>query len=297
MNRLAHSLLISASLLAVTCAVGCGGFTKEEAAEAMEEIKFSSQSEALTTNSVEISTNFTLGGAVEKATAELKDFVKSQLPCAEVTLERNDVTQSDTTLVIEYGKNPGTCTYRGHTFSGTHTISIARNEADDVLVDHVWDELSNGEVSLTGSASVEWSRSDKTRHVTHTATWTRLSDGRTGEGSGDRLQRALDGGIAEGFSVTGSRSWKGKSGQWDLDIDEVEMRWRDPVPQAGKYTLDTPFDKQLSVSFNRQSETAIQVTIEGPRRSFDFTVKSAPSGKVEQALTFDSDEAAAEGTE
>jgi hypothetical protein len=52
------------------------------------------------------------------------------------------------------------------------------------------------------------------------------------------------------------------------------MRWVDAVPQAGKYTLDTPFGKSISVGFDRANETTIQVHIESGRREFDFDVVS-----------------------
>lgn len=270
--------VVSLSVVAISTLSGCGALTKEEAKDALEEVKVASQSQALTSNSVEITTHFTIGDAAEAAAGEVKSFVESQLPCAEVSVERNTSSGNNTTVVIEYGAKAGNCTYRGQKFSGTHTVSIAKNEADLVEVDHVWDNLSNGQVMLNGTASVDWDFENKSRHVVHSAEWTRLSDGRTGEGSGDRIQRALEGGIIEGFSVDGSRTWKGKKGDWSLDIDNVEMRWVDPIPQAGKYTLDTPFDKQLSLSFERASSTAIQVSIAGPRRSFDFKVLTLPDG-------------------
>ena len=68
----------------------------------------------------------------------------------------------------------------------------------------------------------------------------------------------------------------GERGHWDLAIDGVQMRWTDPVPQAGSYTLTTPFNgKSVSMSFDRVDDDTIQVTVEGPRRSFDFTVSKA----------------------
>ena len=261
---------------------GCGALTREEAQEALEEVEVASQAQALTSNSVEIATNFTIGDAAENAAEELRSFIASQLPCAEISIELNTAANAMTTIAIEYGVNDGECRYRGHEFSGRHTVSIARNDEDLVQVDHIWDELSNGQVSVSGTATVEWDLSNRERHVVHNAEWTRLSDGRTGEGSGDRIQRALDDGILEGFSVDGSRSWKGESGDWALDIDEVEMRWVDPVPQAGTYTLDTPFDKTLTVSFERASSTSIQVTVAGPKKSFDFKVLTLPDGETSQ---------------
>jgi len=242
--------------------------TAAEAQEALQEASASSQAENLAAASVDISTNFSIGGALEKAAGELKTFIDTQLPCAEVTLE-------SATLTIEYGVNPGNCVYRGHTFSGSSSITVGKNAMNDVVVDHVWSGLSNGLVKLDGTAHVTWNFSDQTRHVVHNVTWTQLASGRTGKGSGDRTQKPLAGGITEGIQVDGTRSWTGQRGTWDLAIDGVQMRWSDPVPQAGSYSLSTPFDKSVSMSFVRVDDDTIQVTVAGPKRDFGFNVSKA----------------------
>ena len=262
------------ALVAVSTLAGCPRrgaedqpFTQAEAREALEEAQGSAASEDLMVASVEISTSFTIGGAIENAAAELRTFLASQLPCAEVTLEGS-------TLTVEYGVNPGNCTYRGHEFSGTTIVSVEANSSSDVRVHHEWIGFSNGKVTLDGTADVTWNFDDLERHVVHHAEWTHLATGRTGIGEGDRVQRPLDGGISEGFVVDGSRSWTGNRGRtWDLSIDGVEMRWADPVPQAGSYTLENPVGKTLSLSFSRVDSDTIQVTVTGPRgRSFSFNV-------------------------
>lgn len=241
--------------------------TGEEAAEALEESSIASQSAALVAAGVEISTDFTIGSAVRDAAAEVRTFIQSQLPCAEVTLE-------DATLTVEYGALPGDCTYRGHTFAGSHSIHVERNDEAEVLVSHTWDDFNNGRFSVSGDAQVTWSLADRTRHIEHQLTWTRIRDGRMGVGSGDRLQRALEGGILEGIRIDGTREWEGESGHWDLDIDGIEMRWVDPVPQAGSWTLDTPFDKTVTLEFERVDEDTINVTARGGDRSIRFRVNS-----------------------
>jgi hypothetical protein len=52
----------------------------------------------------------------------------------------------------------------------------------------------------------------------------------------------------------------------------VDWRWRDPVPEAGSYTLTTPNDKQLVLSFERLDEDTILVSVDGARRDFEFRV-------------------------
>ena len=249
-------------------AIGCGGaLTRDEARESLEEIQISSQAQALTSGAVEIGTSFSIGEGAQRAAEELRDFIAAQLPCAEIGLAPGQ-------LSIEYGARPGDCTYNGQPYRGEHVINVSSNDAGQVVVDHAWTNLANERVRVNGTATVTWSLEDETRHVVHDLEWTRLSDGRTGEGSGDRLQHPLADGWAEGFGVDGERRWEGRSGSWELAMAGVEMRWRDPVPQAGRYTLDTPFDESVSVTFVRTSSSQIRVTIDGERRSFDFDVNA-----------------------
>src|SRR5262245_37422845 len=84
-------------------------FTRAEAQEALEEADAATAADSLAAANIEISTNFTLGSGLAQAASELRTFIQSQLPCAEVTL-------TDATLTVEYGVNPGSCTYRGHEF-------------------------------------------------------------------------------------------------------------------------------------------------------------------------------------
>jgi hypothetical protein len=152
-------------------------------------------------------------------------------------------------------------------------VTVAKN--DDVIeVDHAWKDLSNGIVKVTGTAHVTWDFDDETRHVVHDLTWTRIKDGKTGRGTGDRTQRPLAGGLAEGFQVDGDRTWTGTAGKWDLAIEGVEMRWADPVPQAGSYRLASPKGRSLVLSFERIDADSVQVTLRNDTKEFKFVVNS-----------------------
>lgn len=265
------------ALVVLSLAVSCkpkksdDGLTYAQAKEALEESQLATEAATLLDGTVEISTNFTIGQAVEAAAAQLRDFVASQLPCAEITL-------SAATLEVEYGKKPGNCTFKGQTYSGSHAITVSRNENGNVEVDHVWTDITNGKVSVSGTAQVTWNLSAKSRTVVHTLTWTRVSDGRTATGSGDRTQTVLDGGLLEGIKVDGTREWSGKAGTWDLAINDVEMRWIDPVPQSGSYVLRTPAGRSATLSFARKDATAITVTVESGDKNFSFDVRSTGGG-------------------
>lgn len=243
--------------------------TAAEAGEALDEVAVSTQALTLTSGSVEITTDFTLGQGLEAAAAEIRDFVESQLPCAAVTV-------AGATLAIEYGANPGSCTYRGQTYRGTHRVTLVSVEPGAVVVDHAWDDFRNQTLTVTGTARVTWTAGDALqRTVAHDLQWTRLADGRGWTGTGERTQTPLAGGLAEGIREDGDRSWTNDRGLWLLDIAGVEARWEDPVPQAGTYTLTTPAGKLLTVAFEREDADTIAVVVAGGARSFTFRVSRA----------------------
>lgn len=243
-----------------------GKLTAIQAREALEESTASSEARALTSSSIEISTTFTIGGGVAKAAQEIQTFVQSQLPCAGITL-------ADATLTVTYGAKPGNCRYRGQTFSGTHAVRVSKNENNQVIVDHTWKKLSNGKITVDGTAHVTWDFQDAFRKVEHDFTWAR-SDGRSGKDYGMRTQRPLSGGLAEGIQIDGDRTWEGKSGKWSLAIEGVQARWIDPIPQAGTYRLATPDNKSLTLIFERVDDDTISVTLSNGNRSFSFNVNS-----------------------
>ena len=168
------------------------------------------------------------------------------------------------------------CLYRGRTYGGVHQITVMRNQMDDVVVSHRWVDFHDARFSVTGTAMVTWSFADRSRRVVHELTWTRQSDGRQGVGRGERVQRPLDAGLLTGLRVDGERSWEGQAGTWTLDIEGVELRWIDAVPQAGAYVLTTPAGKILSMSFERAAPTTITVTITNGASRYDFDVTTLP---------------------
>jgi len=264
--------LTSIIAIATVALAGCEeALTAREALQTVEELSLESQAITVSNGTIELTTSFTIGQAVEAAAEELEEFIASQLPCAEITLE-------GATLSIVYGALPGECTYHGQTYSGSHTIEIVSADEGEVVVHHAWTELSNGKLEVTGTADVTWSTAEGTRHVIHELHWTRLADGFAVTGSGDRTQAALDGDIFVGMTVEGGREWTSERGDWELDIEGVELRWEDPVPQAGEYEITTPFEskrgekKTASVSFERKDEDTIRVTVESGKKSFEFDV-------------------------
>src|SRR2546430_405480 len=99
-------LVVLGTLCGVTCVTGCPPESRElsvgEAQLALEKSALASQAETLVSASVDVSTQFTIGGAIEQAAIEAQAFVVSQLPCAQIR-------RGAATLSIEYGALPGAC--------------------------------------------------------------------------------------------------------------------------------------------------------------------------------------------
>ena len=252
-----------------TTTTGCKQeeLTYAEAQQALEETVASTKSEAVASEVITLTTSFTIGQAVEDAAEELRSFVVSQVPCSKVTLE-------DATVTIDFGTLEDECTFNGHTYAGVASVHIERNNDGDVVVSHAWDGLTNGDVTLDGGATVTWSLDDGTRNVAHDAVWSDAT--RSVHATGNWTQRLLDPelGLEGGIQVDGERSWDASGKVWDLQIDAVQMRGQDPVPQAGQYTLTTPEDKVMGLLFERIDKNTIRVTFTGLKKEHVFEVNS-----------------------
>lgn len=264
---------LALSFLLFACPEPSESVSAGDAQVALEQAALSAQADSLLSDTVELSTHFNIGQSLENAAEQLKDYISSQLPCASITRDR-------TTLAISYGaQSGGSCSYHGHSVSGEHTLQVMRNADNEVSVHHQWNELSDGHLSISGDADVTWSRTARSRHVLHELTYRVLDgreQGRTGTGRGDRTQTSIDGGVR----FEGERSWDGEQGHFALDIDAVEMRFVDPVPQSGTYSLTTPSGATLTLVFSRRDADSIGVEVRSAERSFAFVVKS--SGKIER---------------
>ena len=232
---------------------------------AVDEVVLTGEAASLQDGVIEITTNFTLADGAAAVAEEVRTFVQSQMPCSTV-----DSTEPGT-LVIDFGDLGDQCTYNGRTFAGVVTVSFEIDQ-DAVLVTHDYEEFTNGSVTMNGQALVTWA--DQSRRVETDFEFT--GRGRTVTVDSDRTQTLL-GGLGDGIEVDGERNWTGQRGTWHLDIDQVQMRGIDPVPQSGTYTLTNPEDKELSLSFERIDENTIEVVVAAGLRSRTFHVTSAGS--------------------
>ncbi|MFT3925050.1 MAG: hypothetical protein QM778_21120 [Myxococcales bacterium] len=263
-------------LCALTALSSCldPALTRDEAQDAVDSITLATSAETLGYDVIEISTQFTLGKAVEQAAEQLRSFAVSQIPCSNVSL-------LGTTITVDFGGLDDACTYRGHTYAGVvqYTVEAASGM---LQVHHEWLGLSNGTTTVDGSADVTWTGADATRHVSYHITATSTDQPGTLDMSGAITQTLLDqtpsltGGTGGGIEINGTREWFIQEGDtWKLDVEHVQARAQDPVPQAGRYRLTTPSDKEVTMTFGRISATEIRVTVVGPRnRTYEIDVFS-----------------------
>lgn len=270
-----HTRTLLAPLTAALLVPACfdTGATNLEMREAVTEVVAEGQAQALDDEITEITTDFTIGGAIEDIALHVRDLVESQIDCSTVLVAGN-------TVDIDLGGLDDGCEYNGHTFAGKISLVFTYNgDGTGVTVDHTYTGLTNGDITLDGTRKVEWDQTS--RHILHDYTWTRAD--KTVHATGDRVQTLLDAsqGLRGGIEINGTRDWETAKGDWDLAIDGVEVRWSDPVPQAGSYTLVTPADKSITMSFERVDADTIAVTVTGGRRDRVFHVTS--TGAVEDA--------------
>lgn len=261
--RIVASFLTVAALGLAPTACETALASATEMRMAVDEAVATGQANSLEDGILEITTDFTIGEGLANAAQRIHDLVASQIPCSTITAPSPDV------LVIDFGALDDQCEYRGRTFAGVVTLTVTPG-TDSVVVEHDYAGITDGTVTLDGHATVTWTEGQ--RHIVTEFDF----DGRRGKfhATSDRTQTRI-GAPGEGVRLSGVRDWSGPHGDWHLDIDDVEIRAIDPVPQDGAYVLDTPKGREITLSFERIDADTIEVTVTGGRRDRVFRVTSA----------------------
>jgi hypothetical protein len=252
------------SLAVLTALPACdfGSVSATEMRMAVDEVVVSGQAASLEDGVVEITTDFELGdlrGILER----IRNLVESQIPCS--TIEATD----DHTLVIDFGELADSCEFRGRTFAGIVTVSY-EVVGDEVVITHDYDGVTDGRATLDGTTVVTWR--ERSRHVV--TDFEVVAPRGDFASDSDRTLRPL-GDPGDGIEVDGVRNWHGPRGDWHLEIQDVEMRRIDPVPQDGAYVLTTAKGNEITMTFERIDDDTIEVRVSGGRRDRVFRVTSA----------------------
>lgn len=263
---------LCALAIALTVPAGCfESASNIEMREALDEVVLAGQALTVENEILEITTDFTLGEAAQAIAEHVRAALESQIPCSTITVQ-------DNTLTLDFGGLDDTCVYNGQTFAGVITLEITYDAvANTAVIDHDYQDLSNGVVTLNGSKTVTWD--EQSRHVVSDLMVARGDQ--TVHHTSDRVMTLLDpdAGLAGGIVINGQHNWDNAKGPWELAVDAVELRWVDPVPQAGRYTLETPKAKIITLDFARVDADTIAVTLASGSRERVFHVSR--SGQVQ----------------
>lgn len=265
------SLSVSVLVAAFSAISGCSEYSNlsySEALEAVDAVILSGEGEGLISEVVEVSTNFSLGIPIEEAAPELVAYLQTEVPCA-------TVSQAGPTITMDFGSIESNCTLNEHAYGGVLTIEITSTLDNAVQALHTWTGLTNGMITIDGSGDVTWAGAGAghTRHVVHQVSWTR-ADGSTVDATGDRLQalQVASEGLAGGVVVSGVRDWTYSGDPWHVSINDIEIIGFDPVPEYGSYNLTMPSNQEFNVSFERNDDDTIRITVHGNIQSYSFDV-------------------------
>jgi len=264
-TKILAPLAFASTLLSLAACDQSAPASRTEMREALVEVAELGDGLGAQDDVIELTTSFTLGQGVQAAAEEIRDFVRSQVPCSTVTVEPGQVS-------IDFGSLGDACVYRGRTYAGVVTVAV-EPPGDGARVTHTYQGFTGGRVTMDGTAVVDWN--DAVRHVVTDMTF--ATDDRNVALQSDRTQsftRCTDV-DAVCMSVEGERHWQSERGEWDMTIAGVEARSIDPVPEAGQYTVINPEGRELAMSFSRVDDDTIQVDIEGGRRPVTFQVTAA----------------------
>jgi hypothetical protein len=233
-----------------------------EALQTLSEVNRSSQGDQATQDAVEISTSFTIGGAIEEAAAEVAAFWESQIPCSTVSVD-------GATTTVDYGTLSDACVYQGRTYAGVNTMTVAAAAPGALEVDHTWTAFTNGEVTLDGDAVVTWDGLDASRAVVtdHAFTLATEPDVRI-DVHGEHVTRPLEGDVPwweSGFTLDGTRTWSSTGSDWFLTMIGLELRMIDPCPQAGEVEVTAPSGRSLRITYDRVDDDTLSATLSGVR--------------------------------
>jgi len=276
-NRIAYGAAALQLVAACSNAADGGRASVESAELAVQESALTAQLDGLIADAADRNSRFDIGQGLDNAAEQLKLQLNAELPCAAVTRQGSE-------LNIFYAAQPldgaagSDCSWRGRALAGQHSVRVMRNADNEVGVHHEFTDFRDDKLSLSGSADVTWSRISKSRRVVHTVTFAALSGasaGVTGESTGDSTQITL----ADGVRINGLREWHSSRGLYSLDMQAIEQRFTDSVPELGAYALTLPSDDALILAFGRIDTDNILVTVQGAQRDLSFVVR--PDGSLE----------------
>ncbi|MEE2779098.1 MAG: hypothetical protein VYE15_01140 [Myxococcota bacterium] len=252
-------LLIILSLVSLVGS-GCeeGVLTRDEARSALNETSLSTQVYGLATL-VASSLQSQQASTEEELASDLRSWWAQQLDCGTVAGEGTGVS----VVFDEQG-----CDWLQRTWTGEIALEVTGTSAQQHQLSGTFTQVSTGILAVSGSVSVTWSREANTGTIVHSLTWSDGTNGRVSEGE-CVLTLEEDGGVV---TLNGERSWDGDTGPWTLTLEGTAVRGADPVPETGRYKVESPVAGPLDLDFQRGGEDTLSVSVTGMGQAYSFTV-------------------------
>jgi hypothetical protein len=258
-----HTPLFAICVAALAAACDTDDVRDDEMRSAVDEVVATGEAHGLESDLLELTTTDDGEDPPSRDHHGLRDkmhaLIASQIPCSTLTKVGED------TLVIDFGTLDDECTFRDRTWAGIVTISYA-TKGDAIVATHDFDGITDGRVTIDGSATV--TRTGESRHIVTDFSFDGPEHGFTA--TSDRVQTPLADG--SGVHIDGTREWMREHGKVHVDIEGVEVRRGDSVPQAGSYEITREGGNVLTMSFTRADDENIVVTVDGPKGEKVFTV-------------------------
>jgi hypothetical protein len=265
--------MLPIALVAVFALPACdlGEGSLAEMRMAVDESVATGEAASLEEGVIEITTDFTIGQGLQDVAGHIRGLVESQIPCS--TVESPDAN----TLVIDFGATGDMCEYNGRTYGGKVTLAYEVT-GDTINVQHAYDGLTNGRVTIDGEASVTWRPTGTNGLSRHIVSSIDLSGPRGDfHSDADRTQTFANPGSGV-FEVEGSREWSGPRGDgsatWEATID-IDFA----VPIAGSAEVHTPRGSTFDLSFDLIDGDTVEIRVTGGRKDRVFHVTT--SGQVD----------------
>ncbi|MDP6944105.1 MAG: hypothetical protein QF464_08155 [Myxococcota bacterium] len=252
---------------------------------ALDEASIAVQSQAIIGMFIEMAATAPSGVTPEDRATDLAANIDKLLDCGTTT-----VTGAEVDFVLEALG----CELHGRAIGGTVTFDMS---GDPDTVTMTWSDLSDGGLTLSGTATVTWDAGD-TRQIEHTGTFVLNADSSTlSRVAGSESQVPS----ADGVRVSGSRCavldsedvncWtaQGLESCAEPYVDcrtvesvSTELVWALPVPLAGAHrvTLESDgWDRRVDLSYTSERDDSVDVSTEvrnvgedQPRSTFQFEV-------------------------
>jgi len=268
-------VVLGGAAMALSACSGSATLSARDVYTIIDELDVAVRAEALAEPGVQFASGSAMNAASPTEAAASLERALVQYPCVDVV--RTGASLSVAFSATLYNTYCGTGAGGGQIpVSGEETITFLQADGLNTSVDHAWKAVSNGYLTIDGTAHVTTAVTPygSSQHVVNTLSWVRTSDGKSGHGQDDRTSPVTSL-TDQAILPTGLRTWESDAGAWEMR--PIDARLQDAttqLPFVGSFAVVTPERRALTFSVLYDSNGARLVLTDGTR-SYSF---NSPSG-------------------